>query len=383
MLKLRIAILTHSTNPRGGVVHALELGDALVRLGHEAVVHAPDARGKGFFRPTLCETVTIPAGVAGNVTDLVARRRGEYSRYFHEKSNEKFDVFHAQDSISANALADLKSSRVISRFVRTVHHIDEFDDPKLTALQIRGIAAADRHFTVSRHWQKHLRDEFGLASEVVGNGVDIARFTPAPDAGDAPLRARLRLGGGPVLLSIGGIEERKNSFRILQAFQAFRRAHQTAQWVIAGGASLLDHSEYRQRFDAARSASGMPEDAIIITGPLPQAEMPALYRCADMLVFPSVREGFGLAVLEAMASSVPVVTANIAPFTEYLKHRDAAWCDPYDAMSIGRAMRHAIAPPVRDELRENGRRVAAEHDWRHTASAHLETYASIRERTHA
>ena len=56
---LRIAILTHSTNPRGGVVHALELGDALNRLGHEPRVFAPDASGAGFFRSTVCATSTI------------------------------------------------------------------------------------------------------------------------------------------------------------------------------------------------------------------------------------------------------------------------------------------------------------------------------------
>ncbi|HEY9215450.1 MAG TPA: MSMEG_0565 family glycosyltransferase, partial [Ancylobacter sp.] len=66
MKALRIAILAHSTNPRGGVVHALELADALTRLGHEAAVHAPDAKGTGFFRPTLCETVSVPASPIGS-----------------------------------------------------------------------------------------------------------------------------------------------------------------------------------------------------------------------------------------------------------------------------------------------------------------------------
>ena len=61
MSGLRIAILTHSTNPRGGVVHALELGDALTRLGHHAVVHAPDPHGAGFFRSTLGQTKPLPA----------------------------------------------------------------------------------------------------------------------------------------------------------------------------------------------------------------------------------------------------------------------------------------------------------------------------------
>ena len=80
----------------------------------------------------------------------------------------------------------------------------------------------------------------------------------------------------------------------------------------------------RREFAAALAASGLPERAVIRTGPLPQALMPALYRAADALVFPSVKEGFGLVVLEAMASGVPVVTSRIAPFTEYLGDGDVA-----------------------------------------------------------
>ncbi len=60
---LSIAILAHSTNPRGGGVHALELGDALARLGHHAVVHAPDPKRAGFFRTTLCETVSVASSI--------------------------------------------------------------------------------------------------------------------------------------------------------------------------------------------------------------------------------------------------------------------------------------------------------------------------------
>jgi hypothetical protein len=64
---LRIAILAHSTNPRGGVVHALELGDALTRLGHDVTVHAPDATGAGFFRETSCQTTGAPTACSWSV----------------------------------------------------------------------------------------------------------------------------------------------------------------------------------------------------------------------------------------------------------------------------------------------------------------------------
>ena len=70
--------------------------------------------------------------------------------------------------------------------------------------------------------------------------------------------------------------------------------------------------------------------------------MPALYRAATSLVFPSTKEGFGLVVLEAMASGVPVVTSRIAPFTEYLGDDDVLWCDPFDTASIAAAMARSL-----------------------------------------
>ena len=106
---LRIAILTHSTNPRGGVVHALELGDALKRLGHESRVFAPDASGAGFFRSAVCATSTIAASPTGrDVRAMVQTRVADYVMHFERPENRNFDVWHAQDGISANALATLK-----------------------------------------------------------------------------------------------------------------------------------------------------------------------------------------------------------------------------------------------------------------------------------
>ncbi len=384
MSGLRIAILAHSTSPRGGVVHALELGDALARLGYEAVVHAPDPHGAGFFRPTLCETRPLPASPAGpDTAAMVHARVGDYLRYFQSAANRCFDIFHAQDSISGNALAAMKQKRLIGRFARTVHHIDHFSDPRLTALQHHAITAADTHFVVSRQWREHLAQELGIHAHLVGNGVDLARFTAAPQLGDAALRKRLGLAAGPVFLSVGGIEQRKNTVRILQAFQSLRASHPAAQLLIAGGASLLDHRGYQQKFYAALTASGLPAHAVIVTGPLPQADMPALYRIADALVFPSVKEGFGLVVLEAMASHLPVITSRIAPFTEYLGADDVIWCNPQDFCSIGAAMMQILQPGRRMQLTQNGAHVAARHDWQTTAQAHLAIYDRMKGLTHA
>jgi glycosyltransferase-like protein len=382
-LPLRVAILAHSTNPRGGVVHALELGDALTRLGAQVTVHAPDVSGRGFFRETLCRTVLVPASPAGRDTrEMVEIRVGDYLRYFAGPDTTHFDVWHAQDGISANALARLKTEGRIARFARTVHHVDHFADPGLAALQRHAIGAADRLLVVSRLWRDWLAAEMGRTAVVVGNGVDLERYSPVADGTDAPLRAHLSLPpDAPLFLAIGGVEARKNTTRILQAFAIARQSLPEARLVIAGGASLLDHDAYQAAFAQALAASGLPSGAVIITGPVPQRWMPALYRAATMLVFPSVKEGFGLVVLEAMASGLPVLTSRIAPFTDYLSEDDVVWCDPDDVGSIAAGMA-AMPREHRAFLRARGFVRAAAHSWTHVAMKHLDVYESLLEHEH-
>jgi len=381
---MRIAILAHSTNPRGGVVHALELGDALHAAGHRVAVHAPDAGGRGFFRSTQCETVLVPARpVSGGLSELVRTRVEDYVAYFTRADPAQWDVLHAQDSISANALATLRDRGLIAGFVRTVHHLDRFDEPVVTAWQRRGIVAASRVLCVSRTWCEILKRDHGVDAVQVANGVDTRRFTPRADAADARVRERYGL-GDPVFLAVGGIEARKNTVRLLEAFLEVRRTMPRAQLVIAGGASLLDHGAYRAAFDAALRGSGLatgPGQPIVPIGTVPDADMPALFRSASALAFPSVKEGFGLVVLEAMASGVPVVVSRIAPFTEYLREGDCVWADPSDPGSIAAAMRAACEPATAASLRHAGHAVCERFTWAGSAARHLAVYRALIEGT--
>jgi glycosyltransferase involved in cell wall biosynthesis len=128
--------------------------------------------------------------------------------------------------------------------------------------------------------------------------------------------------------------------------------------------------------DAAglRHAPGVP---LIVLGRIDDDDMPGLYRCADAIVFPSLREGFGLAVLEAMACGTPAVVSRIAPFTEYLKGGSCAWADPEDPASIAAAMAHACQPDAATGLRAAGLSVAPNHTWAKSAAQHLAIYQSI------
>src|SRR5438270_539804 len=100
---LRIAMLAHSTNPRGGVIHAMNLSEALVALGHQAALHAPDAGG-GFFRACACDTVLVPGAPAlADTFAMVEQRIADYVAWFRRPENRTFDLYHAHDGISANA----------------------------------------------------------------------------------------------------------------------------------------------------------------------------------------------------------------------------------------------------------------------------------------
>jgi glycosyltransferase-like protein len=385
MTALRIALLTHSTNPRGGVAHGLALAEALCALGHEAVVHAPDPTGSGFFRAAACPTVSVAAkpvaGMtgAGTIVDRVRARIDDYLRHFASPAACDFDVFHAHCGIGGNALATLKHRRLIPGFVRTVHHVDRFQDPVLAEWQDRSIREATRLLCVSRGWAERIQDDFGAEAPVVGNGVDLSVYRAAPNAADATVSARWGLGSGPVVLSVGGFEARKNTAGIIEAFALLRAHHPRAQLVVVGGASLLDHASYQARCRAALAAHGLAVgcgEAVVETGPVPQEAMPALYRRADVLAFPSWREGFGLCVLEAMACGTPVLVSDRPPFTEYLAPGDARFVDPADPRCIADGLAATLVPTTRATLRAAGLARAAAHSWRACAERHLETYAA-------
>jgi glycosyltransferase-like protein len=378
--KRRIALLTHSTNPRGGVVHALELAAALTDLGHEAVVHAPDPDGKGFFRQVRCRTVAVPARPStGGLRELVGSRIDDYVAYFSRAHAETFDIYHAQDAISGNALATLAESGRIPGYVHTVHHLDDFADAQLAAWQKRSLHSARRVFCVSSLWRDILAREHGISAVQVPSGVDTRRYSPRAGERDAEVRERFGITGRPVFLGIGGVEARKNTLRLFDAFLRLLAIWPQAQLLIAGGASLLDHGEYQAAFNAALRAGGIGVGSgrpLQLTGPVADADMPALYRSANALVFPSLKEGFGLVVLEAMASGIPAIVSRIEPFTEYLGDDDCLWADPFDTTSIAAAMARACEPDVAEVLGRAGLSTSKRFSWHESARCHLAAYAS-------
>ena len=357
---MRIALLTHSVNPRGGVVHTLELARALHALGNQVTVVAPALPGQQFFRAVPHAVSLMPVGPApAALAEMIGQRIPAFVAHLRGLlRTQHFDVLHAHDGIGGNALADLAAAGDIAGFTRTVHHLDHFADARIDAWQQRAVAAAAQLLCVSQTWADVLQRDFGRTAALVPNGVDLARYTAQPDAQDAALAQRLGLrAGAKRWLLVGGVEARKNSVRVLRAFLRLRAAQPGAQLVVAGGASLLDHGAAAADFRAVLTGAGITPGAgqdVVVTGALPDAEMPALFRAASALAMPSLAEGFGLVVLEALACGTPVVVSNQPPFTEYLADSVAAghalFCQPLDVDDIARALQQATEPARRAAL---------------------------------
>ncbi len=374
-MSLKIALLTYSTKPRGSVIHTLELAEALARLGHEPCVFALDKDGKGFHRPVSFKAFAVPASACKGDTDALIRQRiGEFVHFF-EQHTENYDVYHAQDCLSANALAVLKENGRLSQFVRTVHHIEDFKSPYLRACQDKSIYQSDRCLCVSQLWQQVLEQDYGVKAHRVINGVS-QRFSAQPNGRETALAEAYGIYGDPVYLTVGGIEPRKNSINLLKAFYKVWQQRPSAQLVISGGATLFDYQDYRQDFMALVEAYGM-KDALVLTGVVPDEDLPVLYRLADAFVFPSVQEGWGLVVLEAIASELPVLASNIAPFTEFLSPLSAVLVDPNSVETIASGMIQITDAQTARDLISHGSQLIDRYSWEASAKLHLDLYEQI------
>ncbi len=374
---LRIAFLLYSTKPRGGVMHTVYLAEALQVLGHKVYIFALAKAGAEFCRPLQCESRLIPALPAtDDVEALVRQRIQEFVDYF-EQSSESFDCYHAQDCISANALAVLRDRQVIPHYLRTVHHLDDFNHPYLQDCQDRSIRLPDLCFCVSQYWQAQVEQHYQVKTARVANGVDIQRFRPDL-AGELALKQRLGLKGHPIYLTVGGIEPRKNSITLVEAFAQVLEHYPDAKLIIAGGDTFFDFSPYREQFFETVRKLNIPLDrSLIIPGVVSADELPVLYRCADAFVFPSLKEGWGLVVLEAIASGLPIVTSNIPPFTEFLDSSQALLVNPESSEAIAQAMVDIAQPILAQSLVQQSQPVLAQYTWAASAQMHEQHYIQL------
>jgi glycosyltransferase-like protein len=378
----RLALVTYSTKPRGGVAHTLALGEALHALGADVLVVGLGDPATGFHRRVSVPTLVVRAPDAdGGLEARVAANIDALEGALRDVAGNR-PLLHTQDCIAARAAARVRDSGVDCQVLRTVHHVDDFETAALMDCQRRAILEPDRVFVVSEAWRRILRDEYGVAATRVRNGVDVHRFGVRPPQPEVDrLRARAGATGRPLVLSVGGIEPRKGS-DTLTAAMSLLSAGGGARPVLAvvGGHSFQDHRAYRERVLSRLPSLGLQEGRdVVLVGTVPDREMAAWYAAADVLAFPSTKEGFGLAALEAMSAGLPVVVSDLPVFREWLvPEQDALMVPAGDPPALAAALARVLTTPAeRDRLATAGRTLAATWSWEASARGHLTEYARL------
>jgi len=276
------------------------------------------------------------------------------------------DVFYSPDFV-------LPPTHRSTRTLLTVHDLSFLHYPEafvpalrqyLERVVPRSIARADLVLADSAGARFDIVSLLGVPSskvQVLYSGVS-PRFRPEVESGERErLQARYGLGERPYVLSVGTLQPRKNYVRLMRAFASLKPA------VLAPGTQLLIAGGQGWLYQEILAEAEKHGDWVRILGFVDDADLPALYRHAALFAFPSLYEGFGLPVLEAMACGVPVVCSNASSLPEVAG--DAALLvDPLDTDGLAAAIARALADgDLREGMIARGLAQAARFTWKQAA----------------
>jgi glycosyltransferase involved in cell wall biosynthesis len=260
------------------------------------------------------------------------------------------------------------------RLVVTVHDV-AFDvlprafPPRWRIVHRLGLRAAVRRadaiITPSRNTAEDLLSRTGVDPRKL-HVVPLAAALPAGALDSDEVLARLKI-RGPYILFVGTLEPRKNLVRLVRAYRRVAADGFPHALVLAG--PLGWHHESLMREVALQGAG-----EIVMTGELSADELDAVYRGADVFAYPSLYEGFGLPVLEAMVRGVPTAASNTSAIPEVTGDA-AVGVDPRSVRSIARAIGSLVSDVgLADRMAARGRAQAERFSWDETARLTLDAY---------
>jgi glycosyltransferase involved in cell wall biosynthesis len=359
-----------------------------MRIGYECTAVVPNRSGVGHYAERLARALAAVAPPDVELLGLTngephpalratpriapARPRALWLNVAPRRLARRFDVdlFH----FTAN-IAPIGFGRP---YVVTVHDVTTRSAPETHPPRRRayyraalGISArnARRVITVSETSARDIVTMLGVPRERI-DAIPLAPAEQFRPVGDVTSLDRIRARYGleeQFLLYVGNIEPRKNLARLLEAYA--RSASARVPLVLVGNLAWLTRS-----LMARVNKLGLA-DRVRLLGYVPDAELPALYSAASAFVYPSLYEGFGLPVIEAMACGTPVVTST-APALLELADGAARLVDPHSVDSIAEGIDAVVSDPhERSRLAAAGIARASEFTWEATARRTLEAYA--------
>jgi glycosyltransferase involved in cell wall biosynthesis len=287
------------------------------------------------------------------------------------------DLFHATDFVLAPSNARRK--------LVTVHDLAFLFYPEASMrslqhyLQVvvpRSVRRADHLLADSQNTAQDLQEQWQIGAEritVVQGAVDHERFHPIADQDRlATVRQRYGLGDRPYILGLSTLQPRKNFERLIEAFHLARQEARLPHRLIIGGGKGWLFAEIFAKVQAL----GLADD-VLFPGYIEDSDLPALYNAADFFAFPSLYEGFGLPIIEALACGVPVLTADNSCLPE-AGGPGAIYVQAHSVESIAEGIVTLATDSVlRQRLRTAGLAHAAQFTWQRSAEQLLAAYKHV------
>jgi glycosyltransferase involved in cell wall biosynthesis len=370
---LRIAIDAHSVGAKlaGNESYAVNLIEALAEIDgvNEYTLYVTTAEAHDRFHrrwPNFQVHTTLPHTPLIRIPLTLSA----------ELRKHPVDVLHVQFT----APPFCPCPAVVSIHDLSFEHLPETFNRRSRAqlrLTVRHSARkATRILTLSEHTRNDIIETYGITPDKI---TAIPLAAPAhfgPVANDKELqRVRHTYGiDGDYVLSVGSIQPRKNLVRLIKAYASLRGnqgGNKFPKLVLVGKRAWLYDETLR-----ALNDSGISE-SVVLTGYVPESDLPALYSGALCFVYPSFFEGFGLPPLEAMQCGTPVIVGNATSLPEVVGEAGLK-VDPFDVSAIAWAMDQLIqSAELRQDLRAKGLARARLFDWKETARQTLAVYEQV------
>lgn len=273
---------------------------------------------------------------------------------------QNFDVFH-ETHFETYCLKPLGNKPMVTTF-HDINFSTFNNNPKIVKFQKKSLERANHVITISENTKKDMLRIFDIEESkitVIYHGIEPV---------DLSLLQRDRLIKEPYILYVGARNGNKNFDRFIQAFSEFHKKFPEILLICTRSAFTKSEKENFEKLGCINSVRFIGAN---------ESEMQRLYRDCEFFVFPSLYEGFGMPLLEAMTCNAPIICSNASCFPEIAK--DAAlYFEPTSVDDMKEKMIHLLEDKtLREELSAKGKSRVKDFSWKKCAEEHMKVYESL------
>jgi glycosyltransferase involved in cell wall biosynthesis len=271
-----------------------------------------------------------------------------------------------------------KKGLLKSPTIRTVHHIDAFRSKELLDFQEMAVKYCDHKIVVSKYWQRYLKNKLNIDAHLVYNAVETDFFNPGVDG--KAIREKHELGDRPIVLFVGGLEPRKGLEYLLMAIALVQKKIPEVQLIVVGKGAFTSHPGEKTFFNVLIKRLDL-EDNVEFVYNIKDVELAKYYAACDVFALPSRMEGWGLSLMEAMATGKPVVSTNVGGIPELVENKVNGYlCNPGDVTTLSKKIIYLLKnEDVAKEIGKMGLKKARSYSWEKTAKRVKNIYERIME----